>query len=126
MTERPIRVLIIDDEPDFLDMLSLRLEASGLEVTVANSGRDGLEQLAGTTFDVVLLDMLMPGMSGVQTLEEIRARGHQVEVVVMTGHGAAQDLRRCAELDAFDILIKPADYSQVLRVIREAHAHGRQ
>ena len=123
MREKPIRVLLVDDEPDFLDMLALRLESSGMEVHLAHGGWQCLDLLSRQKIDVVILDMLMPGMNGVETLEEIRRRGHKVEVVIMTGHGPAEGLKRCAELDAYDTLLKPADYAEVLRVIRGAFEH---
>ncbi|MGE4503926.1 MAG: response regulator [Desulfovibrionaceae bacterium] len=124
MSKKPIRVMLVDDEPDFVDMLSLRLEGAGMEVTCASGGRESLRLLEKHSYDVIVLDLLMPGMNGVETLEEIRKRGHKAEVVIMTGHGPKQDLARCAELGAYDTLLKPADFADVLAVIRAAHAHA--
>ncbi len=127
MCNRPIRVLLVDDEPDFLDMLALRLEVEGMDVHCVYSGMECLKYLAEDDFDVVFLDMLMPGMGGVETLDEIRKNAYQVEVVIMTGHGPAEGLRKCAGLGVYDTLFKPADFKDVLRVIHGAyqHLHGR-
>jgi len=122
---KPVRILLVDDEPDFADMLALRLEAADMEVQIADSGQECLRLLEKNHYDVIMLDLLMPGMNGVATLEEIRRRKHKTEVIIMTGHGPTQDLARCAELDAYDTLLKPADFDQVLAAIKGACKAGR-
>lgn len=121
MTNDAIRVLLVDDEPDFVDMLSLRLEAAGLAVRSVSSGRECLDLLDRQDFDVIVLDLLMPGLSGVNTLEELRLRGCRAQVVIMTGHGPDQELERCRELGAYATLLKPAEFEQVLTAITGAH-----
>ncbi|MBU1610933.1 MAG: response regulator [Proteobacteria bacterium] len=120
MNDRPIRVLLVDDEPDFVDMLALRLEGANMHVQCAGGGAECLQLLGKDHFDVLVLDLLMPEMNGVATLEEIRRRNNDIEVIIMTGHGPAQDLARCEELGAYATLLKPADFDQVLLAIRGA------
>lgn len=120
MNPTPIRVLLVDDEVDFLEMLSLRLGAAGIVADTAGSGPEGLEKLGTGTYDVVILDLLMPGMDGIETLSEMRVRGFDLPVVVMTGHGPVEDQARAFELGAVDVLLKPADFHDILRQLHKA------
>ena len=113
MIKIPAKVLLVDDEEDFVEMLSLRLKELGEKVSVAYSGREGLDTLENTHIDVVILDIKMPGMDGIQTLREIKKRFPLVEVIMLTGHGSTETAVEGMKLGAFDYLLKPADFSDL-------------
>jgi DNA-binding NtrC family response regulator len=113
MVKIPTRVLLVDDEKDFVEMLSLRLEEAGERVTPAYSGRECLEILEKKNIDVVILDIKMPGMDGIETLREIRKRFPIVEVIMLTGHGTTETAVEGMKLGAFDYLMKPADFDDL-------------
>ncbi|WP_054032844.1 response regulator [Desulfatitalea tepidiphila] len=113
MVKIPTRILLVDDEKDFVEMLSMRLTESGEQVTVAYSGQECLEKLARTAVDVVILDIKMPGMDGIQTLREIKGMFPLVEVILLTGHGTTETAVKGMKLGAFDYLLKPADFEDL-------------
>ena len=120
MTKTPIKVLLVDDEEDFVEMLSLRLEAVGEQVTPAYNGKRCLEILEKNDIDVVILDIKMPGMGGIETLREIKKRFPRVEVIMMTGHGTIETAEEGKRLGAFDYMLKPADFNELLEKIARA------
>ncbi|MEJ2726365.1 MAG: response regulator [Deltaproteobacteria bacterium] len=120
MSGEPIKILLVDDEEDFVEMLSLRLEAAGQEVTSAHSGRKCLRVLEDKDIDVVILDVKMPGMDGIETLQEIKRRFPSVEVILMTGHGAIESAIEGQALGAFDFLLKPADFNELMEKLQAA------
>jgi DNA-binding NtrC family response regulator len=113
MTKMPTKVLLVDDEKDFVEMLSLRLKEAGEKVTPAYSGKECLETLEKTEIDVVILDIKMPGMDGIETLREIRKRFPLVEVIMLTGHGTIETAVEGMKVGAFDYLLKPADFDDL-------------
>ncbi|MBW2574625.1 MAG: response regulator [Deltaproteobacteria bacterium] len=113
MIKIPTKVLLVDDEEDFAEMLSLRLIELGEKVTVAHSGQEGLDTLAKTGIDVVILDIKMPGMDGIETLREIKKQYPIIEVILLTGHGSTETAVEGMKLGAFDYLMKPADFSDL-------------
>ncbi len=113
MVKIPTRILLIDDEKDFVEMFSMRLEAMGEKVKSAHSGQAGLEMLEKDNTDVVILDIKMPGMDGIQVLKEIKKRFPLVEVILLTGHGATETAVEGMKLGAFDYLLKPADFEDL-------------
>jgi len=113
MIKIPTKVLLVDDEQDFVEMLSLRLNEMGEKITVAYSGREGLDTLEKTGIDVVILDIKMPGMDGIETLREIKKKFPLVEVIMLTGHGSTETAVEGMKLGAFDYLMKPADFADL-------------
>ena len=120
MLKIPIKILLVDDEKDFVEMLSLRLEEVGEHVTAAYSGKECLEALTETETDVVILDIKMPGMDGIETLREIKRKHPLVEVILLTGHGAVETAVDGMKLGAFDYLLKPADFADLLHKLEGA------
>ncbi len=114
-------VLIVDDEQDFLDTLSKRLTKRRLHVVCASSGPEALEKLAQEAFDVVVLDVRMPHMSGIETLGEIKKLNPSPEVIMLTGHADLEVAVQGMELGAFDYLMKPADIDELLYKIQDAY-----
>ena len=113
MIKIPTKVLLVDDEKDFIEMLSLRLEEVGEKITVAYSGQEALDALEKADIDVVILDIRMPGMDGIETLREIKKKSPLVEVIMLTGHGSTETAVEGMKLGAFDYLMKPADFDDL-------------
>ena len=113
MTRIPTKVLIVDDEKDFVEMFSLRLEEVGEKVTRAYSGQECLEILEENAIDVVILDIKMPGMDGIETLRKINKKFPLVEVIMLTGHGTVETAVEGMKLGASDYLLKPADFDDL-------------
>ncbi|MCU0303098.1 MAG: response regulator [Thermoanaerobaculales bacterium] len=122
------RLLVVDDEEDFLRSIVMRIELRGLAVHGVASGSAALDYLRGNpdTVDVVLLDIRMPGMDGLETLRQIKACCPSVEVIVVTGHGSQEFSRIGRELGAFDYLIKPIRLDVILERIEAATRAGRK
>jgi DNA-binding NtrC family response regulator len=113
-------VLIVDDEKDFVEMLSLRLNEMGETVMAVYNGQDCLDTLGENEIDVVVLDIKMPGMDGIEVLQEIKRRFPIIEVVMLTGHGSAESAVEGMKLGAFDYLLKPADIDNLTEKVNGA------
>ena len=113
MIKLPIRVLLVDDEKDFVEIFSLRLEGQGEKVSTAHSGKEALKVLENKIIDVVILDIRMPGMDGIDTLKEIKKLYPIVEVIMLTGHGSTESAVKGMKLGAFDYLLKPAHFGEL-------------
>ena len=117
----PCRVLLVDDEVEFVQTLTKRLVRNELSVQAVHSGADALRHLAENPTDVVVLDMKMPGMDGIETLREIKARQPLVEVIMLTGHASVEAAIDGMEWGAFDYLMKPVEFEELLYKIQDAH-----
>jgi len=113
MIKIPAKVLIVDDEKDFVEMFSLRLATQGEKVFTAYSGQEALTLLEKEPIDVVILDIRMPGMDGIETLKQIKKLYPIVEVILLTGHGSTETAVEGMKLGAFDYLMKPADFEDI-------------
>jgi DNA-binding NtrC family response regulator len=120
MIKIPTRILLVDDEKDFVEMLGLRLEEAGEKVTSTYSGQECLQVLEKKEIDVVILDILMPGMDGIATLKEIKRRFPLVEVIMLTGHGTTESAVEGMKLGAFDYLLKPAHFGELTAKLESA------
>jgi DNA-binding NtrC family response regulator len=120
MIKIPTRVLLVDDEKDFVEMLVLRLEDAGEMVTPAYSGQECLTILQENEIDVVILDILMPGMDGIATLKEIKKRFPLVEVIMLSGHGTTESAVQGMKIGAFDYLLKPANFGELTTKLEAA------
>jgi len=115
-----IRVLVVDDERPTRLLMEKELPRAGCAVTSAESGEKALEHLEGREFDVVLLDLKMPGMGGMEALRRIRESGAAAEVVVLTGHPDVATAIEAMKLGAYDYLTKPFKLAEVEEVLRRA------
>lgn len=110
----PITVLLVDDEKDFVEMFSMRLSEHGENVVTAYNGKECLDALSQSDIDVVILDIKMPGMDGIETIKEIKKKYPIVEVILLTGHGSVETSVEGMKLGAFDYLLKPADFDDLM------------
>jgi DNA-binding NtrC family response regulator len=114
-------VLLVDDEAEFLETLVKRLKKRKLNASGVLSGEDALEALKATPVDVVVLDVKMPGMDGIETLREIKRNFPLVEVIMLTGHANMEVAIEGMELGAFDYLMKPMDIDELLYKLQDAY-----
>ncbi len=116
-----IKVLLVDDEKEYVHSLAERLQARGLHVGTAFSGDEALSRLQKESFDVVILDMVMPGKDGIQTLNEIKQLKPLVEVVLLSGFGTLDTAISSLQRGAFYYLMKPAEMRELLENIVNAY-----
>ena len=114
------RVLLVDDEVDFTDVLKTRLEARDLDVTTAADGAAALAAVGAKSFDAIILDMVMPGMDGLEVLRKILASDPAAQVVLLTGHGTVEKGVAAVRDGAADFLEKPAAIEELMSRIDEA------
>jgi DNA-binding response OmpR family regulator len=110
-------ILLIDDEEAFVTTLQERLEMRGFPCRVAFNGESGLEMIASHPPDVIVLDLRMPGMSGVEVLRRIRRQWPGLPVIMLSGHGSDQDFETCLSLGAAQYHKKPLDIGDLLESI---------
>jgi two-component system, NtrC family, nitrogen regulation response regulator NtrX len=113
-------ILIVDDEPDIRKSLKGVLEDEGYKVGTAASAEDGLVELKKKPYDLVLLDIWLPGMDGLAALEEIKRSDHCPEVIMISGHGTIESAVRATKLGAFDFLEKPLSLDRTLILVKNA------
>jgi two-component system, NtrC family, sensor kinase len=122
---RPPRVLLVDDEVDFLTSLSQRLQLRGVPTLSASNGPDALEILDRKPVDVVVLDVRMPGMDGIEALRHIKERHPRVEVVMLTGHADLDTAFEGMRFGFFDYLTKPVQLPELIAKIEDAFRRRR-
>jgi len=113
-------VLLVDDEAEFRDLLEKRLRKRNLSLLSAGSGEEALEIVGREAVDVVVLDVRMPGMDGRETLREIKRMKPEVEVIMLTGHASVEVALEGMELGAFDYLLKPVSFDELLFKLQDA------
>ena len=118
-------VLIVDDEEEFREMTIKRLNKRDLQCEGAENGEQALECIKKGDFDVVLLDVKMPGMGGVETLREIKRIKPLIEVVMLTGHASVESGIDGMKLGAFDYLMKPIELDPLLEKLKDAYEKKR-
>ena len=115
------RVLIVDDEPDFVETIVKRLKGKGLDAEGVLNGRDAIALLDKAEFDVCVLDVKMPGMDGLETLSEMKKKNSLMEVIMLTGHGSVESGIRGLQLGAYDYIMKPVPFGDLLQKITQAY-----
>ena len=115
-----IKVLLVDDEVDFTDITKRLLEHRGYDVAVANSGDSAISALGQEKYDIMVLDLKMPGRDGISTLKEIRKLQLHTRTLVLTGHGAIDTALKAMELGAYDYLTKPCDIDELTEKLEDA------
>ena len=115
------KVMIVDDELDFLETIVKRLKARNIDVNGVESGYQALEILEGRNPDVIILDVKMPGMDGIETLREIKKKSPLTEVIMLTGHASVESGIQGMQLGAFDYVMKPVALDELLEKVRQAY-----
>jgi DNA-binding NtrC family response regulator len=115
------RLLIVDDEEQFVEALSERLSMRDYDVTTSLTGEDAIEKITNYNFDVVILDVRLPGIDGTEVLQEMKNLKPLTEVIMLTGHGTVEMAIEGMKLGAFDFLIKPCETEDLTEKIDKAH-----
>jgi DNA-binding NtrC family response regulator len=116
----PFSVLFVDDEVDFLETLLKRMKKRQLNAVGVNSGEDALAYLKEHDVDIVVLDVRMPGMDGIEALRKIKKINPLLEVIMLTGHACLEIAREGMEVGAFDYLMKPINIDELLYKLQDA------
>ncbi len=120
-------VLLVDDEVPFVETMTKRLSRRDIDIIAGHSGTEALDLLEqNRSIEVVILDVKMPGMDGMETLQEIRRRYPLVEVIMLTGHATVESGIDGMKMGAFDYLMKPCDMDILVSKVGEAVAKKRQ
>ncbi|TDI41027.1 MAG: sigma-54-dependent Fis family transcriptional regulator [Acidobacteria bacterium] len=114
------RILVVDDEEPIRKMLRMTLEYEGYDVSEGSSGAEALDKIENEPYDLVFLDIKMPGMDGFEVLGELRERTTAPQVVVVSGHGNVQTAVQATKLGAFDFIEKPLETERILLAVRNA------
>ncbi len=120
MNEQQIKILLVDDEKEFLDLLSKRLHKRSFTVSTVSSGQDALLWLEKNSVDIIILDIKMPKMDGIETLKEIKKHYPQIEVLLLTGHGSVEKGLQGMHHGAYDCMMKPFHIDDLVYKIQKA------
>ena len=113
------KILVVDDEPDMLELMLKVFEKKGYQAFGAKSGPDGIRLNEQEHPDLIVLDLRMPGMDGIETLRHIRQKDAKVRVIILTGYGHPDTIRDAADLDVSEYLSKSFDNDALVRIIGE-------
>ncbi|MFH1625306.1 MAG: response regulator [Pseudomonadota bacterium] len=117
-----VRILLVDDEENFVGMLAERLRNRDFDVTTALSGEEALGKIKEYNFDVAIIDVLMPGLGGIETLRGMKKVKPLIEVIMLTGHATVETGIEGMKLGAYDYLLKPCEIDVLLEKIKKAQA----
>jgi DNA-binding NtrC family response regulator len=118
--ELKANVLLVDDEEQFLKVVSQRLGMRGLKVDSATTGDEAIKKVEQKEFDAIVLDLVMPGKSGIEVLKEIKKKNPDLQIIILTGHGTVEAGVEAIKEGAIDFLQKPVDFDKLLEKIAEA------
>jgi DNA-binding response OmpR family regulator len=116
----PQKVLIVDDEKDFLDIIAERILARGMDVSTATSAEDALNMVEEESFDVIILDFMMPALDGFKALKLMKAKRPDVPIIVLTGNVPEEKRMEAKALGALDVIEKPPDLKDLIQKIKKA------
>jgi DNA-binding NtrC family response regulator len=115
-------ILLVDDEVVFTTNMSRLLSSRGYQVTAVNNGEEAIRALKEKPFDVMVLDLKMPLMDGITTLQQMKNLGLLTEVLILTGHGSMDTAFKAIEMGAYDYVTKPCEIAELVSKIEAAHA----
>jgi len=119
--EMPSKVLLVDDEREFVQTLSERLLMRDMGSTVAYDGESALAMVQEEEPEVMILDLKMPGIDGIEVLRRVKATRPDIEVIILTGHGSEADRKTCMALGAFAYLQKPVNIEELSATLKKAN-----
>lgn len=125
MSVKDWKILLVDDEEEFVTTLCERLQLRDIHCRVALDGESGLKAVESEVPDVMVLDMFMPGMKGLEVLRRVKERYPHVQVILLTGQGATKDGMDGMKLGAFDYMVKPLSLDDLTAKLHEAVAASR-
>ena len=117
---KKLRLLLVDDEKEFVETLADRLKMRDLQASIAHNGEEALSAVKAEEPDVIVLDLKMPGIDGIEVLRRVKEAYPNVEVIILTGHGSKKDEEAARSLGAFDYVKKPADLDALVPRIKNA------
>jgi DNA-binding NtrC family response regulator len=118
-------ILLVDDEVVFTTNMSRLLTSRGYQVTSVKNGEEAIAALKQKPFDVMVLDLKMPVMDGITTLQQMKALNLLTEVLILTGHGSMDTAFKAIEMGAYDYVTKPCEIAELVSKIEAAHARKR-
>ncbi|MBW1812330.1 MAG: response regulator [Deltaproteobacteria bacterium] len=121
LSQPSIKLLLVDDEEGYVDVLANRLKKRGIHVTKAYNGSQAIQALRESDFDVSVLDLKMEGMDGLEVLRIFKKIVPEMTVIMLTGHGSQEAAQEGMELGAFDYITKPCEFDELLNRIRDAY-----
>lgn len=121
-TAEPVNILLVDDEIPYVKVLSNRLAKRNIMATKAYSGTEAIQTLRKHDFDVVVLDLKLEDMNGIEVLKILKKMDPEIKVIMLTGHGSEQAAIDGIKEGAFDYLTKPCELDELIEKIRKAHA----
>ena len=116
------KVLLVDDEKDFVEALGERMRVRGMDVSTSVSPKEALKKIEEESYDVVVLDLLMPEMDGIEVLKTIKEKKPEIQIILLTGHGSIEKGVEAMKFGAMDFIEKPADLIILTEKIRKAQA----
>lgn len=116
-----IKLLLVDDEKDFIESLAERLQLRDFDVKTALNGDDAIKLVNENEFDIIILDVKMPGKSGIDTLKEIKNINQLSQVIMLTGHATVESAIQGMKLGAYDYIMKPTDAEELIKLINKAY-----
>jgi DNA-binding response OmpR family regulator len=125
MNKNNLRLLLVDDEEEFASTLAHRLQIRGYPTGVAVDGEEALNLLANNIYDVMVLDLMLPGLSGLDVLQQVKQQYPDLPVIMLTGQGSTREGLAGMRFGAFDFLMKPVDLDELITKITEAVPHRR-
>ena len=119
--EVPSKILLVDDEKEFVQTLSERLQMRNMGTAVVYDGNSALAQVQRDEPEVMIIDLKMPGIDGMELLKQVKQTCPRIQVIVMTGHGSEQDKKKCMDLGAFSYMQKPVDINLLSESLKMAY-----
>ena len=114
------KVLIVDDEKDFLNIIAERIRARGMDVSTASSAEDAIKMVFEKSFDVIIMDFMMPALDGFKALKLIKTNQPEVEIILLTGNVPEEKRKEAKALGALDVIEKPPDLKSLIQKIKKA------
>ena len=116
----PEKVLLVDDEVDFLDIMAERMRGRGIDVATTTSAENAISLVEKEHYDVVIMDFMMPAMNGFNALKLLKKKNADVQIILMTGNVPAELVREAKKIGALDVIAKPADLKKLIEKIKKA------